>query len=216
MKKALLSIIALMLLCQVAEAQQKQAFKDSLRDSYTQEFVINPFSFFVGGFELGYGKIKNNRNTRGILGYYYSENPDFYDDGYDNSFPSTTVKYKNMEGFRAEFQYLFMKPTDGGLKYYGGPYGIFKTIKMDITRTSVSSNATVVSDYVARGTSGSVGVIAGVRSFAFDNIFIDLYIGGGITFPFSGSNIDDVHLSVLNPYKRSINPRAGLTLGLAF
>lgn len=62
----------------------------------------------------------------------------------------------------------------------------------------------------------SAGIILGMRQYVMDNIFFDAYIGGGVNIPVSSEKIDDVHLDVVNPYKRSINPRAGITFGYAF
>lgn len=198
----------------------QQRLRDSVRNSYRQEFLLNPFSFFVGGFEVGYGNISAKQHNRRIFaGYYYSENPGFYNDGDGSSstINNTNVTYKNMEGFRLEGQYLFMKPTDGDIRLYFGPYAIFKTISMDVSKVDRSSSTvTQTLNYKARGTSGSIGVMLGLRTYIMDNFFVDYYIGGGITIPFSGYNIDDVHLDVLNPYKRSVNPRLGATIGYAF
>ena len=46
--------------------------------------------------------------------------------------------------------------------------------------------------------------------------FIDLFIGGGPTIPVGGGDGEYINLDVVNPYKRSINPKAGLTFGIAF
>ncbi len=199
----------------------QQRLRDSVRNSYKQEFLLNPLPFFVGGFEIGYGQINaKQRNHRIFAGYYYSDNPGYYNDEEGNNGTTnttTTVTYRNMEGFRLEGQYLFMRPTDGDIRLYFGPYAIFKTISMDVSRVDKSSSTvTQTVNYTAKGTSGSFGVLMGLRTYLTDNFFVDYYLGGGITIPFSGSNIDDVHLDVLNPYKRSINPRLGVTIGYAF
>lgn len=199
-------------------AFSQQSLRDTTRNNYRQEFLLNPFAFFVGGFEVGYGSINKKQHLRRVFGgYYFAEDPGFYNDQ-DNTptINNPEVTYKNMEGFRLEGQYLFLKPTDGGLRFYGGPFAVFKTINMDISRRVTTAQTTIISNYNARASSGILGVIAGARSYVMDNVFVDLYIGGGITVPFSSSNIDDVHLEVLNPYKRSINPRGNITIGLAF
>ena len=119
MKKLIFSILALsIVLCAKAQSHHK----DSVRNTYRQEVLLNPFAFFVGGFEMGYGKINaaNNRLTRGFAGYYISENAEPYGDD-----------FKNMEGARFEIQHLFIKPTDGRLRYYAGGFLVYKTIKID-------------------------------------------------------------------------------------
>ncbi len=210
MKKGFITILLLLFCFSSSFAQQLK--KDSLSDSYSQEFLLNAASFAVGGFEIGYGSISNSRNKRLFLGYYFMENPEFYN---AEEFPVTTT-HRNMEGFRAEFQYLFMKPTDAQKRFYGGGYALFKTINMDITKQATAGNTTTTLDYTANATAAGVGVIGGIRVYMIDNFFADLFIGGGIIIPVSSNNIDDVHLDVRNPYKRSINPRAGISFGIAF
>lgn len=209
-------LLLLAIICISITTFAQQSHRDTIRNNFKQEFLLNPFSFFVGGFEVGYGSINAKQHNRRLFaGYYYSENPGFYND--ESPINNIEYTYKNMEGFRLEGQYLFMKPTDGGLRFYGGAYAIFKTIKMDITKVDRSSSTNIQTvNYNASATSGSVGIMAGARNYIMDNLFVDLYVGGGITMPFSSNSIDDVHLETLNPYKRSINPRAGITFGLAF
>lgn len=219
--KKFLFFAVLLAITVTAFGQRRQHMRDSIRNTYRQEFLLNPFPFFVGGFEVGYGNINaKQRNHRIFAGYYYSDNPGFYNDeeGNNGTVSSTVdVTYKNMEGFRIEGQYLFMRPTDGDIRLYFGPYAIFKTMSIDVSRVDRSSpTVSQTINYTARGTSGSFGVLLGLRTYLTDNFFVDYYVGGGLTIPFSGSNIDDVHLDVVNPYKKSINPRLGVSVGYAF
>lgn len=196
MKK--ISILAVLLVITLA-ANAQQSHKDTIRNNYTREFMLNPLPFFVGGFEIGYGIVQEKSNTRVFAGYYFSEEPGSY-----------SSSYTNMEGFRAEIQHLFIKPIDGGMRYYAGGFGTFKTIKMDKNESLPSRTSTV------NGTAISFGVLIGFRSFVADNFFFDLYLGGGPTIPLNSTFEDEVHIPVVNPYKRSINPKAGLTFGIAF
>ncbi len=199
MKKLIFSILALsIVLCAKAQSHHK----DSVRNTYRQEVLLNPFAFFVGGFEMGYGKINaaNNRLTRGFAGYYISENAEPYGDD-----------FKNMEGARFEIQHLFIKPTDGRLRYYAGGFLVYKTIKID-----KKVSPTVNYFETIKGSAVSFGLIVGVRNYVADNFFIDLFIGGGPTIPVGGGDGEYINLDVVNPYKRSINPKAGLTFGIAF
>ncbi len=199
MKKHYLLFITL--LCTLA-ANAQQSKRDSLRNSYTQEFLVSPLSFFVGGFEVGYGFTTQKTNTKFLAGYYYSENAgSYFDDG--------ITEFSNMEGFRVEAQRLFIKPVNGGLRYYAGGYAVYKTIRMD---KQVRSNDV----QKLTGSALGFGLILGARTFAGDNFFFDLFIGGGPNISLDGSNDDDVHIPIVNPYKRGIVPRAGLTFGIAF
>jgi hypothetical protein len=214
MKKIFLPLLLLFAM-QTAFAQKGRT-ADSLRNTYNREFLLNPFSFFVGGFEMGYGMINSkNHAVRFFGGYYFSENPSSYNE--EEPFGVTpTYTRKNMEGARFEFQYLLLKPASSGMRFYGGPYGVVKTISMDVSRTINGSSTVTTLNYKARATAVSAGILLGMRQYVMDNIFFDAYIGGGINIPVSSEKIDDVHLDVVNPYKRSINPRAGLTFGYAF
>lgn len=198
MKKSFLFIFILLF---AFAANAQQSAKDTVRNNYTQEFLLSPLSFFVGGFEIGYGIVRPKTNTRLLAGYYFSENAVSYGESYNN-----------MEGFRLELQHLFLKPVDGGMRYYAGGYGIYKSISMDKRQFGGNNPRTVA----VSGSAVSFGIILGVRSFVADNFFFDLYAGGGPTISLNDNNVDDVHIDIVNPYKRGINPRLGLTFGIAF
>lgn len=195
MKNIFLILIALLFTLS-ANAQQDK--KDTTRNNYKREFLVNPLSFFVGGFELGYGVVRTKSNTRLLAGYYFSENAGSYND-----------QFSNMEGFRIEAQHLFIKPVNGGSRYYAGGYSVYKSITMDKRISSTRTDA-------ISGSAISFGLLLGLRSFVADNFFFDLFIGGGPTISLDDSNSDDLHLDVVNPYKRGINPRGGLIFGIAF
>lgn len=184
------------------QAAAQQGLKDSIKNTYRNEVLLRPLSFFVGGFEVGYGRItKNNKgNFRLLAGYFFSENAITYDGRFDEA--------SNMEGFKVEAQYLGTRPVDGGTRYYAGGYSYFKTISLDIKDNLRS--------YTANGSALGLGIILGIKSYAVDNFFLDFYLGGGPNISLAHTYEDDVDISVLNPYKRAIVPRAGLTVGLSF
>lgn len=197
-------IIVLLIVALAFTATKAQSYshrKDSVRNTYHKEVLLNPFSFFVGGFEMGYGVINpaNNRITRLFAGYYFTEAADSYGDN-----------FRNMEGGRFELQHLFTKPVDGAMRFYAGGFAVYKTINMEKRIGNTQNYSTV------NGSALSFGLIVGARNYVADNFFLDLFIGGGPTIGLNRSNEDDVHLDIVNPYKRSINPRAGFTFGISF
>lgn len=212
MKKLLFAVIISLLV--YTQSFSQDLVRDSLLNTYKKEFYVSLANFAVGGFELGYGTIKGNRGAKLFLGYYSSSTPDFYDRDGDSRAPNAT-NYENMEGFRAEGQLVYTKAVTNRRRIYGGGYGLFKTISMDVIKPNLGVNGEGIK-YTANGTSAGAGIIGGVKYYVFDNFFMDLYFGGGFIVPISGSNIDDVHLDIRNPYKRSVNPRGGITFGLAF
>lgn len=189
----------LTILCVALSVSAQESKQDSTRNSYKQEFLLSPLSFFIGGFELGYGILKPKSNTRFMAGYYFSESANSYDNN-----------LSNMEGFRVEVQRLFTKPVNGGRRYYVGGYAVYKTIRMDRDR------GTAIENDVVRGTALSFGIILGSRHFVADNFFFDLFIGGGPNISLDKTHDDIVHIPIVNPYKSGINPRGGLTFGIAF
>lgn len=194
-------ILPIILLFVVVSSNAQLRQKDSVLNSYHKEVLLNPFSFLVGGFEMGYGVTNDakKRITRFFAGYYISENAESYGDD-----------FKNMEGARFEVQHLFTKPIDRSVRYYVGAFAVYKTIKIEHKVGPANSRYETL-----RGGAFSFGLMVGMRNYVTDNFFIDYFIGGGPTIPIGGDG-EHINLDVVNPYKRSINPRAGLTLGLSF
>lgn len=183
-----------------AQAQQSSK-RDSTLNEYRNEFILNPLSFFVSGFELGYGAIfPDGFNFRVIGGYYISESAAAYND-----------KFKNMEGFRVECQYLGLKPVKSSSRYYLGGYANYKQISLE-KESSLSPNRFDKLHASAVG----FGVLMGIRQYNSGGFFFDFYIGGGPTISVDNTNAEEAHIPIVNPYKRSINPRAGLSIGILF
>jgi hypothetical protein len=209
-KKRFLFAILLVVFSFSAFAQQRVT--DSLNNTYKQEILLNPINFIAGGFEVGYGKIRGNKNMRLLVGYYFLEEPSFLD---DDDF-SVDEKYTNMEGFRGEFQYLYLAPTRNNFRYYVGGFITLKNISLQVSKKVTMPTSSITTEYTAKAFAGSLGIIFGTRIYTYENIFVDVFTGGGLTIPFSSSNIDDVNFGAISPVKKSINPRGGLTLGYAF
>jgi hypothetical protein len=220
MKKIFLLTFCLFFVGQAFSQRQRQ--RDSINNNYRREFMINPLSFFVGGFELGYTKISPDRiGTRLYAGYYFSENAGSYGDNNNTSSSSSSstavsANYKNMEGARLELQVFKMQPSKSDFLLYYGGYAVYKFINLDVSKTSNIGGATTTVDYKAKGAALGLGLILGMRNYVHDNIFLDIYAGGGLNLSLNHMYEDDVNISLVNPYKRSINPRAGISVGVSF
>jgi hypothetical protein len=170
-------------------------------DEKTQgEFVIFPLSFFVSGLEFGYEHpIKHKRTLRLSAGYFYLDKPSFY-----------SSRLRNMEGIRTEFQYRFYgEGFNAKNNYFIAPFGVFRTIKMDYTPHGSTRVRGVSSQSVI------AGFVIGYRYRIIDFISLEVHAGGGIT-PTSIGDYDIVHLDMVNPYRKSINAKAGFTFGIRF
>lgn len=198
MKKNLIILLLLFVTVKVS-AQYRLGAKDSARNTFKKEFLLNPLTFFISGFEVGYGRIFNNNreNFRVLLAYYISEGANLYPDN-----------ASNLEALKLDMQYLFTRPVQGSLRYYLGGYLTYRSVKLDITGRPAS--------YTAKGSSASFGVLMGARSYASENFFIDLYFGGGPVVPLNSANQNDVDKKFFFPIKRSVIPRAGILLGISF
>lgn len=180
---------------------QQSSKRDSALNEYRNEFILNPLPFFVSGFELGYGAIfPDGFNFRVIGGYYISESASSYSD-----------EFKNMEGFRVECQYLALKPVRSSSRYYLGGYANYKQISLE-KESAPNSNRFDKLHASAVG----FGVLLGIRQYNSGGFFFDLYLGGGPTISVDNTNAEEAHIPLVNPYKRSINPRAGLSIGILF
>lgn len=202
MKK--ITVLLIISICSVSWANAQSKKQDSIRTKYTQEFILNPLPFFVGGFEVGYGTVTPKSLKRFTIGYYFSEPA-----------PSYGGEFSNMEGIRIDLQYLHLKPMDGGMRFYFGGYFNYKAISMDKEDGIVVTTGDPKIEKVS-GSAIGVGFMIGMRTFLEDNFFVDMYAGGGPTISLNRAHEEDVHISIVNPYRRSINPRIGLSVGIAF
>lgn len=206
-KRSLITVFVLVLFCFHTNAQRmsalmlKQQTNDSVLNSKTNEFVLNPLPFFVSGFEIGYGiYITETFNFKLVGGYYYSEEAYSYGSG-----------FSNMEGFRAEAQYLMVKPVKRASRYYIGGYLVYKQISL--LKENPANNT--IKDKL-NASAGGIGLILGVRNYLSEGFFLDFNLGGGPTISIDETNAEEAHIPLVNPYKRSINPRAGMSIGILF
>lgn len=189
-----------------------QTEQDSVIYSHNPKhnIYVKPLDFFIGGFSIGYERIFDQGAFKTDLGYYFNEEPSFYDG-------------TNLEGFRAEVAYkVFYKTFNEGevhVRPYFAAYGLFKYASIEEPSFSQDAQNSFVTQFTtARASAMGIGVLIGAQAFVYNGFTVDLYIGGGIFAPVSGDDrdLDALDLDIVNPYNKAVAPRANLTLGYSF
>jgi hypothetical protein len=178
-----------------------------------RQLFILPLSFFASGFEIGVEKqLALRKAIRFSAGYFFSPNAWAYNDFSGN----WDRNYENMEAGRFELQYRFFgQPYLDKDNFYAGAYSVFKTLKMDAEDSEWDPNTGIrrVTPRTFSSSALSLGVLAGYVIRAYDFLSIDVHIGGGIT-PTSWGDHKEVHMDIVSPYTKSINFKAGFSVGI--
>ena len=75
-----------------------------------------------------------------------------------------------------------------------------------------SGTSTIVKE-VASAASG--GLLIGIQFVTKSRITLDMFAGGGVFLPIDDTSSDKADLPVVNPYKKTIAPKLGFSVGLA-
>jgi hypothetical protein len=199
--------------------KKQSFFKPKLEEPKNYEYIIYPLSFIVSGIEVG-GEIvagQPNRTVRVSAGYFFSNKANSYNT-FGNSFTfNEEVTYSEMEGFRGEIQYRFYaRDFHAPDNYFLTIFGVFKQVSMigDISNNSGGWGNPI--DREIRNLNSSaitLGFALGYRIRIQDFLSADFHFGGGFT-PTSIGDVDYTHIDQVNPYRKSINLKAGITFGL--
>lgn len=210
-------VTGLVALCITGSVFAQETSRDSLIKTPSVKksgFFNNPIALFISGFEIGYSRnLVNAKSARIIAGIYSGETTTIFP---DKTVGTEKKSFKNFEAFKLEFQYLFMKPKIDELSYFVGPFANFKTISIDVTNEKPQGSLIIKSQYKARAAVSTIGFLTGVTVYINNSVFFDVYAGGGITMPITGDWTEDVHQPVTFPFLRSINPKAGINIGILF
>ncbi len=195
-------------------ANQQLAFQDDDTPSTARPtkviLSVQPFSLIAGGLDLAYEqKFSSLMTARFNFGYFLSADPIGYDD-----------TFSDMDGFRAEFQlrrYIFSEKhqTPNGL--YIAPYGLYRQISMMheewvFDPIDGSGTSTIVKE---KASAASGGILVGVQFVSKSRITLDMFAGGGVFLPIEDLSSEEAHLPIVNPYKKTIAPKLGFSVGLA-
>ncbi len=178
---------------------------------YKKMIHLNPLALTIGGFEMGYERVTTKKESFYInAGYYLSAEAGALD---------LKDEYSNMNGFRLEAQYRFYrKPNNYIRNVYLAPFANFKTVSADHDRYIYNSSPPYGSTKVSENysaTTVSFGYMLGMRRSIFENIYMDLGIGGGIFLPVSGDNHKDLNIGLFSPYQKGVQFKASFGFSIA-
>lgn len=171
---------------------------------------VQPFSLIAGGLDLSYEqKLSNWMTMRLNFGYFLSADPIGYND-----------LITDMDGFRGEIQlrrYIFSEKRQTPEGIYIAPYALYRQIsvmneKWEYDPINGTGTSTKVKE---QASAASGGVLIGIQFVSKARITMDMYAGGGVFLPVDDTSSDVVHLPVVNPYKKTIAPKLGFSIGLA-
>ncbi len=177
------------------------------------ELIVFPLSFFVSGIEAGIEQpIDAKRSFRASLGYFISFDANAY-----NNFSDQNIDFSEMDGFRAEFQFRgYSRNMLARDNFFVGLFGVFKTVSLDGVRLDeIPGGGFLNEQIVINAQAISLGMLLGYKIRMYDFLSLDFHFGGGIT-PSNLGDAVEAHIPHLNPYRKSINLKAGLTVGVTF
>lgn len=178
---------------------------------YKKMIHLNPLALTIGGFELGFEKPTTKKESFYVnAGYYLSSEAGALD---------LKDEFSNMNGFRMEVQYRFYrKPNNYIRNVYLAPFANFKTVSADHDRylynNSPPYGSTKISEKYS-ATTVSVGYMLGMRKSIFENIYMDLGIGGGVFIPVSGDHHKDLNIPLFSPYQKGVQFKASFGFCIA-
>jgi hypothetical protein len=177
------------------------------------ELIVFPLSFFVSGIEAGIEQpIDAKRSFRASLGYFISFDANAY-----NNFSDQNIDFSEMDGFRAEFQFRgYSRNMLARDNFFVGLFGVFKTVSLDGVRLDEIPGGGFLNEQIVINSQAlSLGMLLGYKIRMYDFLSLDFHFGGGIT-PSNLGDAVEAHIPHLNPYRKSINLKAGLTVGVTF
>lgn len=170
-------------------------------------------SFFVSGIEAGIEQpIDAKKSFRASLGYFISYNANAY-----NNFSDENIEFSEMDGFRAEFQFRgYSRNMMARDNFFVGLFGVFKSVSLDGVRVvEIPGGGNLNEQIVINAQAISIGMLLGYKIRMYDFLSVDFHFGGGIT-PTDMGDAVEAHIPHVNPYRKSINLKAGLTVGVTF
>lgn len=177
------------------------------------ELIVFPLSFFVSGIEAGIEQpISTKKSFRASLGYFISFDANAY-----NNFSDADIEFSEMDGFRAEFQYRgYSRNMLARDNFFVGLFGVFKSVSLDgVMVEELPGGGFVNEQIVINAQAISLGMLLGYKIRMYDFLSLDFHFGGGIT-PTNMGDVVEAHIPHVNPYRKSINLKAGLTVGVTF
>lgn len=174
---------------------------------YTKPFTAKriaislvPQSFFASGLEAAVETMIGPKGSIKLYGGYYTAEDHYW---YERA--------GSMTGYKLELQpRLYINGDERGLNgfFFGALINYRNTQLNDYEKDNI------LRDIDARAL--GVGFVFGQQIIAESGFSFEWFIGGSLISPLNTYDADKVHLTLVNPYKRGIVPKAGLSIGYAF
>lgn len=174
------------------------------RRNYKAAIFLEPLPLFVGGFQGGLeSKLLNKDNLRLSAGYYYSEDPWYYEN------------CDVMTGMKFDLQYRHYvtssDPDDDISLYYGGSL-VYKFI--NVHYDTLSTGSFKYQSPTAQGKNINPNVLLGAQALLANTILLDLWAAAGINVPLVDTPRERVSLQIVNPYGQGVILRFGFSIGV--
>jgi hypothetical protein len=185
------------LLFQMAWAQDEPKEVPYLRKT---SVTLVPQSFFASGLEAAVERMVGSKLSFKAYGAYYTADDHYW---YNRA--------ESMTQYKLELQpRIYINDVDKGIEgfFFGGSLN-YRHIKLDnYEEDGIKRDI----DAEALG----IGFIFGQQVVAKSGFSFDWFVGGSLISPLNEYDKEKVHIGLVNPYKRGIVPKLGVSIGYAF
>ncbi|HRI27650.1 MAG TPA: hypothetical protein PK239_06470 [Chitinophagales bacterium] len=213
-----LAVLFLLLFCNIGAwasggKGDKPVLSDPEKPKYKSIISVQPFSLIAGGLDLSFEqRFSPALSARLNFGYFLSADPIGYD-GFEGGL-------KDMDGFRGELQirrYLNVDDKEAPDGFYLAPYALYRQMKAINEKWTFNPDdgAGTITEVKEFASSAGGGLLVGIQFLTKRRISVDMFAGGGVYLPVNDQSSDELHLPIVNPYKKTIAPRVGFSFGVA-
>jgi hypothetical protein len=197
MKTKTILIALLILVSQLSWAQEEPQETNILRKTSVS---IVPQSFFGSGLEAAVERMVGSKLSFKAYGAYYTADDHYW---YNDA--------ESMTQYKLELQpRIYINSEDRGIEgfFFGGSVN-YRHIKLeDYDYDGIKKDI----DAEALG----IGFNFGQQVIARSGFSFDWFVGGSLISPLNEYDKEKVHIGLINPYKRGIVPKFGISIGYAF
>jgi hypothetical protein len=187
-------------------SKEKKINMNKELNEYPKENIlsIEPITFFIGGFVMGYERFLSPTTSFKVKsGYFYREDPAAY-----------SGDFNYFEGFNLKFSYKkyinHVRENEGNL--YISPFALYKQIELEENNQGLRPVPVT-----KEASAAAIGIMVGTSLVLDDTpFFIDIAIGGGMYFPTGNGSHDVAHILFVNHYKKGVGPQLDFAFGYSF
>lgn len=201
MRKKVLIILFILSIAGFSYAQDTTTTRRPFIKKRTAIAIV-PQTFFRSGLEAAVEQMIGNKVSLKLFGAYYTAEDHFL-------YPDA----ESMSGFKLELQpRLYINGAEKGLDgfFFGTSVNYRLTDLMGFRTNNTDPKMNISAEALG------VGFVFGQQVISNNGFSFEWLIGGNLISPLNKYESDKVHLSLINPYKRGIVPRAALSIGYAF